>query len=116
MRNTKFLAVLTGFIASMPFVADAAYPVYNPQVMANNGFVMTQNGYYMQPNKPTNIMPMQLQAASATNGRPMVNSVAQTNPNRITGSLPRVGSSATNAGRQYYQASDYNRLAESAKL
>lgn len=112
MRKTKFLAVLAGFIASVPFVADAAYPVYNPQAMANNGFVMNGNGYYMQPAQKTNIMPQQLQAASATNGRPMVN-VAVTNPNRVTGSLPRVGSSVTNAGRQYYQASDYNRLAES---
>ena len=112
MRKTKFLTVLAGFIASVPVVADAAYPVYNPQAMANNGFVMTGNGYYLQPTQKTNIMPQQLQAASAVNGRPMVN-VAKTNPNRVTGSLPRVGSSATNAGRQYYQAADYNRLAES---
>jgi opacity protein-like surface antigen len=39
--------------------------------------------------------------------------VAATNPNRVTGALPRVGSSATNAGRQYYQSSDYDRLADS---
>lgn len=112
MRKTKFLTVLAGFIASVPVVANAAYPVYNPQVMANNGFVMNGNGYYTQQARRTNIMPQQLQAASATNGRPMLN-VAQTSPNRVTGSLPRVGSSATNAGRQYYQAADYNRLAES---
>lgn len=112
MIKTKFLTVLAGFMASVPFVADAAYPVYNPQAMANNGFVMNGNGYYTQPAQKTNIMPQQLQAASAANGRPMVN-VAVTNPNRVTGALPRVGSSVTNAGRQYYQASDYNRLAES---
>lgn len=117
MRKTKFLTVLAGLMASMPFVADAAYPVYNPQVMANNGYVLNSNGYYMQPgyaqpNARTSITAQQLQAASATNGRPMVN-VSQVHPSRITGSLPRVGSSATNAGRQYYQASDYNRLAES---
>ena len=61
----------------------------------------------------TNITPNQLIAASAVNGRPMATYNAAAKPNRITGALPRVGSSATNAGRQYYQSSDYNRLAES---
>jgi hypothetical protein len=35
------------------------------------------------------------------------------NPNRVTGALPRVGNSATAAGRQYYQPADYDRLADS---
>lgn len=112
MRKTKFLAVLTGLMSSLPFMADAAYPVYNPQQMMNQGYVVNNSSYMMaQPNRNTNIMPNQLAAASAVNGRPMFNT--GTSPNRVTGSLPRVGSSATNAGRQYYQAADYNRLAES---
>lgn len=114
MRKIKFLAVLTGIMSVSPFVADAAYPVYNPQQMARQGYVI--NTYpqqqYQQPvitGRTTNITSQQLVAASAANGRP----VTATNPNRVTGALPRVGSSATNAGRQYYQSSDYDRLADS---
>lgn len=126
MKKTKFLAVFAGLMSSLPFVADAAYPVYNPQQLARQGYVINtypQNGVvysgvqqqYQQPQMVgrTNITTQQLVAASAVNGRPMGTTVAATNPNRITGSLPRVGSSATNAGRQYYQASDYDRLADS---
>ena len=124
MKKTKILTVLTGIMVSVPFGARAAYPVYNPQQLARQGYVINsypqqQNArysgnaqYYQQPQvvgRTTNITTQQMVAASATNGRPVV----ATNPNRITGSLPRVGSSATNAGRQYYQASDYDRLADS---
>lgn len=123
MKKTKILAVLTGIMASVPFGASAAYPVYNPQQMARQGYVINtypqQNGavysgnmQYQQPQmvgRTTNVTTQQMVAASATNGRPM----AATSPNRITGALPRVGSSATNAGRQYYQAADYDRLADS---
>lgn len=102
-------------MSSLPFVAGAAYPVYNPQQLARQGYVINTQQYptqnaQVQSQQRTNIMPQQLAAASAVNGRPMV---AVSNPNRVTGSLPRVGSSATNAGRQYYQASDYDRLADS---
>lgn len=112
MRKFSFLAVLTGFMSSLPFGADAAYPVYNPQQLARQGYVINQYNP-QQMAGATNITSQQLVAASAVNGRPMVSNVGATNPNRITGALPRVGSSATNAGRQYYQASDYDRLADS---
>ena len=122
MKKAKFLGVLAGILSSMPLVADAAYPVYNPTQMARQGYMInpqyaTQQ-YATQPNlqiitaQRTNVMPNQLAAASAVNGRPMLNNVV-VHPNRITGALPRVGSSATNAGRQYYQSSDYDRLADS---
>jgi len=122
MKKTKILAVLTSVMAAIPFGARAAYPVYNPQQLARQGYVI--NNYPQQQNvrytgqQPqmvgtTNITTQQLVAASAVNGRPMGTRVAATNPNRITGTLPRVGSSATNAGRQYYQSSDYDRLADS---
>jgi len=128
MKKTKILAVLTGIAAFIPFGARAAYPVYNPQQMARQGYVI--NNYPQQQNvrysgnamygqqpqvvgRTTNITTQQMVAASTTNGRPLTNYVGATNPNRITGALPRVGSSATNAGRQYYQASDYDRLADS---
>jgi opacity protein-like surface antigen len=114
MKKFKFLAVLTGIMSSLPFAADAAYPVYNQQQLARQGYVV--NGYQYNPQQMagrTNITSQQLVAASAVNGRPMMANVGATNPNRITGALPRVGSSATNAGRQYYQSSDYDRLADS---
>jgi len=120
MKKTKFLAVCAGLLSAMPFMANAAYPVYNPQQMARQGYVI--NNYpqqrvtgYQQPQMVgrTNITSQQMVAASAVNNRPIGVRVAATNPNRITGALPRVGSSATNAGRQYYQASDYDRLADS---
>ena len=120
MRKFKFLAVLTGVMSSLPFMADAAYPVYNPQQLARQGYVINsypqQNVRYTQQPQMvgrTNVTSQQMVAAAAVNGRPMVSNVGASNPNRITGSLPRVGSSATNAGRQYYQSSDYDRLADS---
>lgn len=124
MKRYQILAVLTGIVATTSFGAHAAYPVYNPQKLARQGYVINTypqaqyNGkaqYYQQPQMVgrTNITTQQLVAASATNGRPMGVNTAATKPNRITGTLPRVGSSATNAGRQYYQSSDYDRLADS---
>lgn len=127
MKKSEILAVLTGIMITVPFGARAAYPVYNPQQMARQGYVINNypqqnvSGVYAAPQQyypqqmvgRTNITTQQLVAASAVNGRPMVSNVGATNPNRITGALPRVGSSATNAGRQYYQSSDYDRLAES---
>ncbi len=116
MKKVSFLATFVGIVSLSPFMADAAYPVYNPTALARQGYVINTQQYPVQQNQmmrmqgPTNITPQQLASASAANGRPMI---AATNPNRVTGSLPKVGSSATNAGRQYYQSSDYNRLAES---
>lgn len=116
MKKVSFLATFMGLVSLSPFVADAAYPVYNPTALARQGYVINTQQYPVQQNQmmrmqgPTNITPQQLASASAANGRPMI---AATNPNRVTGALPKVGSSATNAGRQYYQSSDYNRLAES---
>jgi hypothetical protein len=113
MKKACFFATFVGIVSSLPFTVDAAYPVYNPQQLQRQGYIINTQQYPTQnlqtmPGR-TNIMPQQLAAASAVNGRPM----AATNPNRVTGSLPRVGSSATNAGRQYYQSADYNRLADS---
>lgn len=105
-----------GIVSTTPFVADAAYPVYNPQQLARQGYVIN-NQYYQPQYNPqqmvgrTNITPQQLAAASASRGQ--TTNIGATSPNRITGSLPRVGSSATNAGRQYYQSTDYDRLADS---
>ncbi|MBR0212928.1 MAG: hypothetical protein IJQ55_04960, partial [Alphaproteobacteria bacterium] len=111
MKKFKFLAILTGLVSVAPGVCDAAYPVYNPQQLARQGYVI--NSYPQQTGGTSNITAQQLAAVSNANGRPMGTNVAATSPNRITGALPRVGSSATNAGRQYYQSADYDRLADS---
>lgn len=117
MRKAKFLGYLSGMLSFVPLVAGAAYPVYNPTQLSNQGYVINPQ-YAQQPNlqivtnQRSNVTPNQLAAASRANGRPMLNNVAS-NPNRVTGALPRVGSSATNAGRQYYQSADYDRLADS---
>ena len=113
MRRVKFLVALSGFVSVLPHSASATYPVYNPQQLARQGYVINT---YQQPqitSQRTNITSQQLVAASSNNNQPIVTSVAATNPNRVTGALPRVGSSATNAGRQYYQSADYDRLADS---
>ena len=114
MKKLKFLAFLTGLVSVAPVAADAAYPVYDPQKLARQGYVINTQNYSDKPVATnSNISTRQLVAASNANGRPMGTNVAATSPNRITGALPRVGSSATNAGRQYYQSADYDRLADS---
>lgn len=112
MKKISFLAVFAGVVSALPFVGNAAYPVYNVQQLQRQGYVINQYPTQQNVVRNTNIMPQQLAAASAANGRPISN-IGMANPNRVTGALPRVGSSATNAGRQYYQSSDYDRLAES---
>ena len=86
MKKVGFLATLAGVLFGMHGVAySAQYPVYSGYQGTNaSGQVI-----YL----PTN---------------PNV-----ANPTRITGSLPRVGSNVTTAGRQYYQPSDFDRLADS---
>ena len=113
MKKTKFLALLTGFVSALPFAADATYPVYDPQQLARQGYVINTAQYPQITGQAANITPQQMIAASALNNQPVGVKVAAANPNRVTGTLPRVGSSATNAGRQYYQSSDYDRLADS---
>ena len=114
MKKFKFLAFFAGLTSVAPAAVNAAYPVYNPQQLARQGYVINTQYYNDKPVAAnSNISTRQLVAASSANGQPMGNNVAVTKPNRVTGALPRVGSSATNAGRQYYQPADYDRLADS---
>ena len=105
MKKIRVSAVFAGILLGAPLVAGAAYPAYptyqatgaNGQMMylpSANSRVVSTNGYngYM----PTGY-----------------SSVAAAQPSRVTGALPRVGSSQTTAGRQYYQPADYDRLADS---
>ena len=97
MKTPKFLAFLAAASAGLCCGAHAAYPVYVPQA-----------GVYAQPQ----MVPVGQQYIPA-------NVIAQNpsaaNPTRITGAIPRVGSNAaqTNTMRQYYQPSNYDRLADS---
>jgi hypothetical protein len=92
MKKTGISAVSAISIFAAPFVAGGAYPVYPAY---QSGAVQMQQ-VAQQP--ASVVLPKNVAAAS---------------PTRITGTLPRVGSSATNAGRQYYQPADYDRLADS---
>ncbi|MCL2748535.1 MAG: hypothetical protein FWE50_00480 [Alphaproteobacteria bacterium] len=91
MKKIAIFAVFAGLAAGSS--AFAVYPVYN-----------------QQPMQPQYVQPMQPQYVPVT-GNGTLSTAA--NPNRVTGAVPRVGSSAAAAGRQYYQPSDYDRLADS---
>ena len=98
MKKVGFLAALTGVLFGAHGAANAAtYPVYSGYQGTNAAgqvvLLPTASGTVMQTNNPN---------------------VA--NPTRVTGTLPRVGSNATTttvAGRQYYQPTDFDRLADS---
>ncbi|MCL1892564.1 MAG: hypothetical protein FWF97_04765 [Alphaproteobacteria bacterium] len=80
--------------------ARAAYPAYGAQTQ----IVPVQT--YVQP-QPAYQQPQYVPVTG--NGR----MTTAANPNRITGAVPQVGNSSVAAGRQYYQPSDYDRLADS---
>ena len=95
MKKVGFLATLAGVLFGMHGVAySAQYPVYSGYQGTNaSGQVI-----YLPTNTGTTLPTSNPNVA---------------NPTRITGSLPRVGSNVTAAGRQYYQPSDFDRLADS---
>lgn len=101
MKKFSVSAVFTGILLGAPLVADAAYPAYPAYQSA------VQNGQMMY-------LPSANSRVVSTNGyTPAYGNVAAAAPTRVTGALPRVGSSQTTAGRQYYQPADYDRLADS---
>lgn len=98
MKKTNISALFAGILTCTPLVAVAVYPAYPTyQVTGAGGQMM-----------PGNVAPV-----GNYNYMPGYNSVAAAQPTRVTGALPRVGSSQTVAGRQYYQPADYDRLADS---
>ena len=112
MRKFGVSAALMGFVLGAPCGAGAVYPVYQnpnmPNQIVTNGRVM----YY--PNTGTTQPVAQNGVITLPQNQVvMVNSNVAASPTRITGALPRVGSNATAAGRQYYQPADYDRLADS---
>lgn len=95
MMKNRFFGLVVGLFAVAPVVAGAAYPVNQARTVAA---ASNKNVVYL----PTN-----------TNGVVVANANTAAAPTRVTGALPRVGTTATNAGRQYYQSADYERLADS---
>ena len=97
MKRFNICAILAGIVMGTHCAANAAYPT--AQAVTVNGqqvYLPSANSRVVGSTIPTkNTTP----AAAA--------------PTRITGALPRVGSAATTAGRQYYQPADYDRLADS---
>lgn len=102
MKKVHFSAVLAGILSVMPLAAGAAYPVYPTYQTAGAG-------------GQTMYLPSANSRVVSTNGYVPAynNSVVAAQPTRVTGTLPRVGSSQITAGRQYYQPADYDRLADS---
>lgn len=108
MKKTRISAAFVGVLLGLPVAAVAAYPMYPSYPTYQNN---AQNGQMMY-------LPSSNSRVVGTNGyvqqnRQQYNSVVAAQPTRITGALPRVGSSQTVAGRQYYQPADYDRLADS---
>lgn len=101
MKKTSISAVLTGVLLGLPMAAGAAYPAYPTyQTAGSNGQMM----YLPSANSQV----VSVNGVSQTYGN-----VVAAQPTRVTGGLPRVGSTQTAAGRQYYQPADYDRLADS---
>ena len=98
MKKSRIFAAIAGVLLAVPAADAATYQVYpTSQTVGLNGQMMylpSSNSRVVQTNN-------------------MYNSVAAAQPNRVTGALPRVGSSQINAGRSYYQPADYDRLADS---
>lgn len=96
MKKVGFLAALAGVLFGTSYDADAAiYPVYNGYQGTN-----AAGQVVMLPTSTNTVVTQNTQQT-------------QSNMTRVTGTLPRVGSNTTVAGRQYYQPDDFDRLADS---
>ncbi len=119
MKKSLISGIFAGFCVSLISAAHAAYPVYAGYNGGAAYPAATANGQIMYPNMGQNVaMQNGAMAAYPQNAvsmqRQMPSRVGNAaGPNRVTGMLPKVGSTQTNAGRQYYQAEDYERLADS---
>ena len=112
MKKIQFSAAIAGVLLAAPVGAGAVYPVNTArQYAANNGQPMV-----VVPAGNVAVAQQQGQVVylpTPGNGTVVANSAVATQPSRVTGLLPRVGSSSTTAGRTYYQPADFERLADS---
>lgn len=105
MKKFGFSAALFGFLLGTHGASVAAYPAHQAYQATNvQGGIIYLPGNMVQTN--TVQIPANARVVAVQNN-------AAATPTRITGALPRVGSSASTAGRQYYQPADYDRLADS---
>jgi hypothetical protein len=106
----NFFVVLTSFVALVSAESFAVYPI------AQNTYQQYQQPQYQQQ-QYQQYQPQQQYQAVQQNTYIPTNQVARypqaASTNRITGSLPKVGSAYSNAARQYYQPENYDRLADS---
>lgn len=105
MKKFGILTALFGFFLGGTGAATAAYPAHQAYQATNaqGQIVYLPAGVQLPSNS----------RVVGTNGVVVQNNTTTASPTRITGALPRVGSSASTAGRQYYQPADYDRLADS---
>ncbi len=99
MKKIKVFGLFAALFAGMTVTGHAAYPVYS--------------GYNGQPNLGVAGSNRTVYLPTANGNVVATNSVAAAGQTRVTGALPRVGSTAINAGRRYYQSEDFDRLADS---
>lgn len=118
MIKNRIYAALASILFVGPCATHAAYPVY--QAKTNQQYqqqLQNPNAYIqaaqMQNRAAVGVMPTQGQVIMQPNQIVVANTAVAAQPTRITGALPRVGSNATAAGRQYYQPADFDRLADS---
>ncbi len=111
MRKFSIYATFAGICAFLSHASHAAYPIYQGGIP--NGQMIAMPQQQMMVQQPVMYVPQLSNRAISTAAAMNSRHGNAASANRITGALPRVGSNATNAGRQYYQASDYDRLADS---
>jgi len=99
MKKIKVLGLFAALFAGVTTSGHAAYPVYS--------------GYNSQSNLGVANAGRTVYLPTTNGGVVATNSIAAAGQTRVTGALPRVGNSAVNAGRRYYQSTDFDRLADS---
>ena len=104
MKNIAVSAAVAGCLLGGVGAAMAAYPVAQGYQATN-----AQGQVIVLPQGTTINQAGQVVPANSV----VVPQTTAAAPTRITGALPRVGSAASTAGRQYYQPADYDRLADS---
>lgn len=112
MKSTNFMVFMTGVLLGAPVWANTVYPVNvarQAQATPQQVVLVPANNAIQAQNQPGQLVYL----PTPTNGVVVANPIVATQPSRVTGTLPRVGSAATSAGRQYYQPADYDRLADS---
>lgn len=111
MKKFGISAALFGFLLGANGGAMGAYPAY--QAYPANQAYQATNAQGQIVYLPAGVQLPQNSRVVGGNAVTVQNNSNAAAPTRITGSLPRVGSSYSTAGRQYYQPADYDRLADS---